>query len=61
MPEIIQYLKVAFRDNFGAMMLLVIAGTIALAFIGYLLIDYIRTVLGILRMKRRQRREHRHS
>ena len=65
MSEILHHLKILFRDNFGPTILLLVVGTIALVFIGYLLIDYFRMLIMGLRMKRRHReelrREHRHS
>jgi len=65
MLEIIEHLKVAFRDNFGSAMFLLVVGIIAVAFIGYLFVDYVRTSAMVLRAKRRHRqesqREHRHS
>ena len=65
MSEILQQIKLMFRDNFGPAMLLLGFGTIAFVFIGYLIIDYFRTLVMNWRMKRRHReewhREHRHS
>jgi hypothetical protein len=66
MAEIFQHLKTAFQDNFVSAMFLLVVGTIAFAFIGYLLFDYFRMQWTIFRTKRRHRRDarnhmHRHS
>lgn len=61
MSDILQHLKAIAQANFGSAMFLLVVGTIALAFIGYLLIDYFRTTITMFRNKRRHRREHHHS
>lgn len=58
MIEIFDQVRIEICDNFGASLLLLIAGTVALTFIGYLLIDYVRHTLKIVRIKRRHRLEH---
>jgi hypothetical protein len=61
MSELFQQIKMMFRDNFASSMFLLVVGTIAFAFIGYLFVDYVRMTVMILRAKRRHRREHHHS
>ena len=65
MSEFLQSVQAMFRDNFGPAIFLVVVGTIAFIFIGYLLFDYFRTALMIFRARRHHReelrREHRHS
>lgn len=60
MTETLQQLKMMFRDDFVPAMFLLVVGTIALVFIGYLLIDYVRTLMTISKIKRRHREESRH-
>ncbi len=55
MSELFQFLKETFRDNFASAMFLVIVSIIALAFISYLVIDYVRMMKLLMRHKRQHR------
>jgi hypothetical protein len=59
MSDTLQHLKIVFRDNFGSAMFLLVTGTVAFLFIGYLLIDYFRSLVLNFRMKQRHRHESR--
>ncbi len=51
-------LRESFRDNFTSAMFLLVVSVIALAFIGYLFIDYVRMMKTVMRNKRRHREDH---
>lgn len=47
----------ASRDHFASVMFLTVVGIIALAFIGYLAVDYTRTLILSRKIKRRHRHD----
>lgn len=53
MSELLQQLKMASRDHLASAIFLIVVGTVALAFIGYLTVDFFRTLRLNSRIKRR--------
>jgi len=58
MSALLQVLKESFRDNFASAIFLLVVGVIALAFIGYLVIDYVRMMKIVMHHKRRHPEDH---